>query len=329
MFDPKTVWSEFIGLMKSSSMTMDRIRPLHPSLREPVFEILQELACKVPPSAWPNDPALQVRGNHVICQVALSPRHAKPGHTEPGHAKPCHTEPCRFIFTFEVDGDHWFFRHLESITILMDSVPPLPASSFPDLPEATKAWIRAEVRATEDVRLFNYLNAERGHRFALDWFRDGQGYSMAARSWLPLLPEPAAFVLYLCWEQSVLSGSKVTLEHLDEQTAAVRICPICLQVYERAVHLKQQIPREDYEAVFEVVWEDRALAAGWHLDISWARPDCAELYPVGPDCSDRDCAGSHCADSDCGGSGHAGSECLFILTRQPNPPACPSRPKSP
>ncbi|HHY34877.1 MAG TPA: hypothetical protein GX510_04480 [Firmicutes bacterium] len=150
----------------------------------------------------------------------------------------------------------------------------MPLSSFPDLPEATKAWIRAEYRATEDVRLFNYLKREKGPDFALHWFKDGEGYFLAARSWIPLLPEQDAFILYLCWEQSVLNGNQVTLEHLDEKRAVVRLCSIYLELYDRTTHLREQISEEDYRAIFETVWKDRANAAGWKLEISYEPPHC-------------------------------------------------------
>jgi hypothetical protein len=101
----------------------------------------------------------------------------------------------------------------------------------------------------------------------LNWFKDGAGYFLAAKTWVPFVEPGKAFILYLCWEQANLRKSKVTLEKLDENEAMIRIRPLLIDIYLQASHLKQQISFEDYVQIFTTIWEDRAEKAGWKLEI--------------------------------------------------------------
>jgi hypothetical protein len=71
----------------------------------------------------------------------------------------------------------------------------------------------------------------------------------------------------MCYEQSNLRGSKVTLEKLEDDSAIVKIEPIFLQLYHSAGQIKNQISYEDYISIYETNWYDRAEKAGWNLDI--------------------------------------------------------------
>ena len=148
-------------------------------------------------------------------------------------------------------------------------------SDFPDLSEPDKARIREEIEVSQDVRIFNTLAALRDTTAALDWFKDGYGYALAARAWIPFVPPPQAFILYACWEQARLRGNRVVLERLDPDTALVRISVGYFQLYENAAHLKQQISPERYRQLYETRWQNRALAAGWDLELSCAARECA------------------------------------------------------
>lgn len=259
--DPETVWREFIEMMTSIEETSDdqlaeKVRPLPPVSKEMICALLRRLKASAPPPQEWKTRAFRQRGNRLVFAATLAP------------------DGELFTFTFEVYGDRWFFSHLETIQIPLWSVPPLPASSFPDLPEPKKAWMREEIQTTENARLFTFLKREKGREFALSWFRDGEGYFVAARAWLPLLSEQEAFILYLCWEQSVLRGNHVTLEHLDETRAKVCLQPIYLKLYDTTSHLREMISREDYLAIFETVWKDRARVAGWGLEMSYDGTSC-------------------------------------------------------
>jgi hypothetical protein len=43
------------------------------------------------------------------------------------------------------------------------------------------------------------------------------------------------------------------------------------RLYEQTGHLHQMISRENYQALYETVWQDRAAVAGWDLRIEHAR----------------------------------------------------------
>jgi len=124
------------------------------------------------------------------------------------------------------------------------------------------------------VSLYTSLAAEKGEAAALAWFRDGAGYALAARTWIPFVAPASAFILYLCWEQANLRGNDVVLERLDDDSAVVRIRPLWFQLYERTGHLKVQITRDAYRALYESRWRDRAAAAGWDVDIEYSGGDC-------------------------------------------------------
>jgi hypothetical protein len=174
-----------------------------------------------------------------------------------------------YCFTLILESGRWYYRHLESITIRLDKVKDLPASSFPDVPEETKAWIRNESEMSDAVRLLNFLAKEKGKDFAYDWFKDGPGYVVAAWAWVPFYPKERAFILYMCWQLANLRGEKVTLEKLDEKEAMVRWTqPLFFEVFKRSSHLKTWISAEDYRRLFETIWQSRAEAAGWKLAIA-------------------------------------------------------------
>ncbi len=175
-----------------------------------------------------------------------------------------------FCFTVVVEGNSWFFRHVESIFIRLDQTGPLPVSRFPDVSSGEKNWMREENAMTERVQLFGWLAKEKGKSFAFEWFQDGEGYFLSARTWVPFVPAARAFILYLCWEESNLRGQPVTLVSLDDQQAIVEIEPVEWRLYEQTGHLRPMISREDYRTLYETVWQDRAAAAGWDLRIEYA-----------------------------------------------------------
>ena len=151
---------------------------------------------------------------------------------------------------------------------------PLPARTFPDLPEKDKVWMREEWEVSREIGFYNVLVAAQGQTAALVWFKDGAGYALTARAWVPFVTPARAFVLYLCWEQANLRGSDVVLERLDDTLAVVRLRPLYFRLYEQTAHLKQQIGADAYRVLFETRWRDRASAAGWHLDLACHGSGC-------------------------------------------------------
>ncbi len=183
-----------------------------------------------------------------------------------------------YCFTFLLEEEYWYFQHVESIMLRLDQLEPLPTSRFPDLPETKKTWMREEIRMTEVIRLFNWLVQEKGRDFALDWFRDGEGYTLAAKTWVPFVPAHRAFILYLCWEQSSLRGSVVTLMELDDQAARVTMTPLDFLLYQQTGHLSQQIAFQEYRSLCETIWVDRARKAGWEVVFNYQNDQCEMLF---------------------------------------------------
>ena len=256
------IWKEFVTLLKKGDFPSDKIRPYNESLKEPMGGFLKIIYEKANWQEFENEPETYVveKQAHYLIPLTLNG----------GKATYC--------FSFLVEANVWLFQHLEAITIRLDKIGSLPTSEFPDLPENEKFWMREEIRISKQVRLFNLLVEEKGKEFALNWFKDGYGYLVAARAWVPFYTPTKAFILYLCWEQSRLRGAEVTLEKLDENEAVVKLKPTYFALYQRAGHLKGQISFEDYKAIFETIWQDRAEKAGWRLQIDYKDDKCVFYF---------------------------------------------------
>jgi hypothetical protein len=258
--DDLRVWREFIEALKKGHLTADRVRP-YPEMapyKERIMGFLSTMRDKAVWQEWEATPECYRVGSHLHCLIPLS----------------FDGEKATYCFTFLVEPENWYFRHLETITIRLDKIATLPTSEFPDIAEQKKTWLRQEGYWTEQVRLFNFLVKEKEKDFAFNWFADGKGYFLAAKAQVPFLPPEKAFVLYMCWEQAKLSGNSITLKKLDDQEAIVQMKPICFQLYESAGHLKKQISFADYQKIFETMWQDRASKAGWDLNISYEDSQC-------------------------------------------------------
>ena len=254
------VWNEFVAAHKKGQVTADKVRP-YPEMapfKETLIGFLSIMREKAVWQEWEATPECYKVGSHLHYLIPLG----------------FDGEKGTYCFTFLAEGEDWYFRHLEGITIRLDKIAKLPTSEFPDLAEEKKTWLRQEVYWSEQVRLFNFLVEEKGKNFAFSWFADGKGYLLAAKAQVPFLAPEKAFILFLCWEQSRLNGSSIKLEKLDDQEAIVRMKAIYFQLYEITAHLREQIPFTDYRKIFETKWQDRANKAGWDLNISYEDGEC-------------------------------------------------------
>jgi hypothetical protein len=147
---------------------------------------------------------------------------------------------------------------------------PSADSTFPDIDGRLKTWAREEIYWSFVV-LNVYLPAvrERGKENALGLLKDGGGYFLGAKIWVPFSPPRRAFILYLCWEQANLRNNAVVLKSLSDTVAVVEIQTSFLAVYDIAGHLKPVISPTDYRRIFETLRQDRAGKAGWELKISY------------------------------------------------------------
>jgi hypothetical protein len=252
------IWPEFVAELKNGQFSPDQIRPYEGISKSTMFGFLSQMRKGATWSEWETPPESHRVGNQVHYLVPL---------TYEGSRQ-------TFCFTFLTENGKWYFQHLESITIRLDKTGPPPVSTFPDIPETQKAWMRDEILVSEQVRLFAMLAKEKGREFALNWFKDGAGYLISARTWVPFVPVSRAFILYLCWEQANLRGNKVTLERLDDREATVTLEPHYLKMYSATEHLRREISAEDYRDLFESIWQDRAEKAGWKLQITYKGTTC-------------------------------------------------------
>jgi hypothetical protein len=261
--DDLQIWQSFREALRSGRMAdPERYRPLRPELLQPMMGFLEELRKTVKWEDGGPKPEVFHVGNQVHYIVPLT--------LQSGDS----TSTSTFCFTLVLEGGQWYFEHLENIFIRLDKIGEPPVSSFPDLPEERKAWMRDEFQTNKDVLLFAYLTGEKGKEFALNWLKDGPGYVIQAQTWVPFVSLHRAFILYLCWDLSNQRREPVVLEKLSDEEARVRFTPRAFALYDQMAQLKQEINIDDYRRLFETVWLDRAQSAGWDLHISYEKGEC-------------------------------------------------------
>ena len=251
--EPAKVWSEFVAKLRAGTLTAADIRAEY-TTPEQQLTWLKQLKdasdARKGWADWEDKPEIFTVGNHVQVLARVNEG----------------TQYLTLCFTFLIDGQRWYYSHMETITLRLDKVGPPPLSKFPDIAEETKSWIREEnYWSTIIGSLYLPLAKEKGADFALRRLLDGPGFFAAVKTWVPFLPPPRAFILYLCWEQSILRGNKVTLERLDDGEAVVRMETRFFQLYRDSSHMKTWISFPDYRRIFETIWTDRAEAAGWKV----------------------------------------------------------------
>ncbi|MFC1888616.1 hypothetical protein ACFL4G_02555 [Thermodesulfobacteriota bacterium] len=255
-------WHQFVDVLRSQPFPTERVRPYEESLREPLLGFLEVMRERANWEEWTKDPEVFRIDDRIHFLLPL---------TFDGQAS-------TYCLSFIMEEGKWYFQHLEAIFLRLDALGALPVSGFPDLPEPTKAWMRAEIEVSRDVWLYNTLAAEKGRVAALNWFRDGAGYALAARSWVPFVSPEQAFVLYACWEQANLRGNALVLETLADNEAVIRFTPMFLLLYKKTAHLRQQIAYEDYVDLFEFRWRDRAASAGWDVEFHYDASECVMRF---------------------------------------------------
>lgn len=256
------IWASFTQMLQGGDVSSIRIRPYYPALRDPLQKFLQNLSRNVDWREWVEQPETHVVESQVHFLLGLT----------------MNGEFDTYCFSFLLEDGQWYFQHVENITLRLDQLEPLPTTRFPDLSEAKKAWIREEIDVSKMVRLYQWLVQEKGRDFALGWFLDEEGYALAVKAWVPFVPAYRAFILYLCWEQTNLRGSSVTLLELSDTTARVQIEPIYIKLYQQTGHLKLQISFEDYLCLFESLWKDRAMKAGWQVEFTYRNERVEMLF---------------------------------------------------
>ncbi|MCK7478209.1 MAG: hypothetical protein M0C28_12970 [Candidatus Moduliflexus flocculans] len=252
--DDMAVWKGFVAAMKTGGLPTERVRPYYEELRAPILGWLKEMSAKATWAEWDRAPEVHSRGR------------ARPlPHTSHLRRPECELLP-RPSSSRAAPGTSAISRPSTSGSTGPDRSRPRPSPTSTRRPRPISARRRAG-RARSEV--FNLLAELKGKEFAFDLFKDGDGYFLAARTWVPFVEPRKAFILYACWEQANLRGNTVTLEKLDDAAAVVRMSTYFFGLYKATAHLAQRIPFEDYTRIFETIWKDRARAAGWNLEIEY------------------------------------------------------------
>ncbi len=258
--DDSALWNDFKRSLRAGEITAGRIHPYFEGLRGPMAGFVEGFRTRTKAEEWEATPEIHRVGNRVHFIIPLTVGSGVKG---------------PYCFTIIEEEGGWFFQHVESIFIRLDQLGPLPTSTYPDLPEEKKTWMREENTLTDRLRFHDFLVREKGVTFAQDWIgREADGYFLAARTWVPFVPPARAFILYLCWEQSRLRGSPATLERLDDDRADVTIDAIEWRLHRQTAHLRRLLPAEDFRQFYETVWRRRAAAAGWNVDVQCGDSRC-------------------------------------------------------
>lgn len=257
--DDLRIWKEFVAALKGGKITVDNIRPyeqLGDQYKPILLGFLDSARTQALPTDWDAEPEIIRTDNRIQYLIPLTSR----------------TQNVSYCFSFIMEGSQWYFQHLEAIFIRLDKLSKLPTSEFPDVSEAQKNWAREEIYwSFVIINLYLPTVEEKGKQYALDMLKDGGGYFVGARSWVPFAPPQKAFILYLCWEQANLRGNEVALVKLEDNEAIVRLNTHFFALYFTAGHLKPRISLDDYKRIFETIWQDRAKNAGWNVEIEYAK----------------------------------------------------------
>lgn len=252
------VWKEFIQILRSGPFPSDKIRPIEQlgeEFKPNLVRFLDSIRAHAAPDDWTAEPEAVTGEKRVSYIIPWSGGGRK----------------VDYCFSFVTEAGEWYFQHLEAIFIRLDKLGELPASEFPDITEIQKNWAREEIYWSFIIsNLYLPVAKEKGDAHALGMLKDGAGYFVGAKSWIPFVSAHKAFILYLCWEQSRLRGNRVELVRLEEKEAVVKIESHFFAIYTRAAHLKQAISIERYKKIFENIWQDRASEAGWDLEIKYS-----------------------------------------------------------
>jgi hypothetical protein len=251
------IWSDFVSLLKDGRLGADHLRPAYTDPAT-MLRFLESMRDGASWPEWERRPEVYRIGPLIHFVIQLSERGT----------------PNTYSFTFVTDGGQWFVQHFESIVVRLDRVGAPPVSTFPDLAEDKKTWMREENYWSQMIVLFRMMRAAAGPDAAFNMFRDGQGYLVQAKTWVPFLPPARAFILFSCWEQSRLHGNGVTLERLSDDEATVVLESIYFRLYRQTGHLRRQVPEDDYRRIFETIWRDRATAAGWDVQFVYDGTRC-------------------------------------------------------
>ncbi len=248
--DEVNIWEDFTKRLKNGEITVDDIKPYQGLNSETLLGFLDGIRSNVDWVEMEIEPEYHIIEKKIHFLVPLT----------------FEAQGVTYNFSFVREKEKWYFHHLETITIRLDRVNEFPVEKFPDISENQKQSMREETRWSREVYLYNSHKQNNGREYALNLLKDGYGFLLAAKTWVPLVPPHKAFILYMCWHQENLRGNDITLEKLTDNEAVVREKSVYLTLYKVSAHLRHQINYEEYLEIYQTIWKDRAEKAGWKID---------------------------------------------------------------
>ncbi|MCK5147593.1 hypothetical protein KAR48_12620 [bacterium] len=250
--DKLHVWTSFIDLVKSGEYKPEMIRPHYETIREATYGFTTKMGSKIDWDKFQKLPEIIELENQLCFVIPIT----------------FDNDTRDYSFTFIQEENQWYLQHIEGLMIRLDKIQDLPQSDFPDINEDQKKWMHQEIYWSAQIRIFNHIYEE-DSTSAFNWFKDGLGYFLAAKTWVPFVTPHKAFILYMCWDEKMMKGSEVTLEKLNDEEAVVIINPKYFWLYNCTSHYRQQISFAHYAKIFETMWHDRANTAGWNLEMEF------------------------------------------------------------
>jgi len=166
--DKLAIWTEFVSSLKNKNITIERIKPYEKLSPDVIFGFLELIQEKASWKEFETTPEVHEVDQHVHYLIPLTFDNHK----------------TTYCFTFLKEDKKWYFRHLEAIFIRLDRLSSIPTSEFPDVDEEMKDYMREEIFWSREIHLFNRIAKEKGEEIAYNYFIDGAGYFIAAKTFL-------------------------------------------------------------------------------------------------------------------------------------------------
>lgn len=168
-----------------------------------------------------------------------------------------------YRFDFLPEGVTWKLAFIECITLPVSDINVFPYTEFASLGEK-ELHIRREKEITQYVYFYLKLKELAGKEKALACMFDGKGEYICARSWVPFYSGRLSFIAYSAWYECRINGENVVIREFQESKCEVVIYNhIWRSMYFTTGHLKSVIEFSEYMELYESVWKDRAVSAGW------------------------------------------------------------------
>jgi len=254
--DAQTIWNEFLGKLQADSFTendfADDMKPF-------LSSFLTGTAAQFRRDKFINSPADIIDGEHKKIVILACP-------------------DGEYRFDFIINAGKWQLCFIECVTLPLANITDFPYNSFIPLAEK-EAWIYAERNISKTVHFFCKLKDIFGFDEALMWFNDGAGEFLCAKSWVPFYKESKAFILFCGWIETRINGENVSVDVFTDDKCALRfINHLWFRVYHAVSHIKIQLTLEEYKKLFEHIWTDRAMHAGWNVDFEYDGNDTILLF---------------------------------------------------